>query len=84
MGAAELIPWQETIILADRCAELWGYSTDYWLRIVACKPGFPQRGGAGWRVGTVRRWRRRVSGKSYPDSLNPKRWRRMAGTTVQS
>lgn len=79
MGAAEKIPWQELVILPDECAELWGYSTDYWLRTVACQPGFPARVGAGWRAGDVidyrnahpttgRRGRRRKSGSTAEGS----------------
>lgn len=61
MSAAEKIPPEELAVSAEECAELWGMSKEYWLRTIACQPGFPSRIArkpATWIVGEVLEWRR--------------------------
>lgn len=60
MGAAEkLIPPEEAAITAAEASALWAMSKDYWLRSIACKPGFPRPIAKGvWIVGEVLEWRR--------------------------
>lgn len=41
MSVAEKLPPEELALSASECAELWGMSQEWWLRTVACRPGFP-------------------------------------------
>lgn len=61
MGAAEKFAPEDMPATAEELAQLWGYSTDYWLRHIACKPTFPKRLSrrpATWIIGEVLEWRR--------------------------
>ena len=58
-SAALKIPPEEQAICADECAGLWRMSRDYWLRTIACLPGFPRPIAKGtWIVGEVLAFRR--------------------------
>lgn len=59
MGAAEKLPADELAITSDECAELWAMSREWWLRTIACKPGFPRPIAKGvWIAGEVLAYRR--------------------------
>lgn len=61
MGAAEKLPAEELALSAGECAELWGMGKDWWLRTVACRPGFPlpvSRKPYAWIAGEVLDYRR--------------------------
>lgn len=60
MGAADLIPWREHAIGAEDAAKLFGLTREWFLRTVACQPGFPRKVNARpatWIVGEVLDWR---------------------------
>lgn len=60
MSAAEKIPYELLALTSEECAQLWGVSVDYFLRTIACRPGFPARVGnrpATWIAGEVLAYR---------------------------
>jgi predicted DNA-binding transcriptional regulator AlpA len=56
MGAADVIPWREQAVGAAEACKLFGLSPEWFLRTVACRPGFPAKvhgRPARWVLGEV-------------------------------
>lgn len=59
MSAAEKLTPDQLPLTTEECAELWSMSKEWWLRTIACKPGFPRPIAKGvWIAGEVLEYRR--------------------------